>query len=579
LSTQVRIITGVSVSPGLAIGPVHAAHSARQGVPVWSVPAGELERELERLRAAVASAIDELQRRQRLVALEASAKDAEIFAVHRTILQDPAALRQVELTIKNQRVNAEAGVQALIADLRTRMGRLEGDSVRSYAADLSDPWHAVLDALMSVERQRFLAGEEPVILAAAELTPQIVTFVERGRLLGLITESGGRFSHGAVLARAFGVPCVVGLPGLLGRLERGMLATVDGGRGTVQLAPNPEDIEAFLARKGKVDARRAVLAEQAAQPSRTRDDHALGVTVNIESVRDLDTFQASHCDGIGLLRTEFLYLERPQFPSEDEQYRLYRRVLEHMGQLPVTLRTLDIGGDKQLPYFKTPPENNPALGWRGIRISLEWQDLLRVQLRAALRAGVRHPLRILLPMVGGLEDVQRVHEIFDGVRRSLVEQGYEVEQDVPVGMMIEVPSVLFTLSELIRHVDFVSVGTNDLVQYLLAVDRDNARVARLYEPHHPAVVAALRHVAEVARAANKPCAVCGDIAADAATAILLMGLGFDSVSVAPHFVPEIKYAVRRTTLAEARALAEAALAETTAEGVRTVLADFRDAVP
>jgi phosphoenolpyruvate-protein phosphotransferase len=429
---------------------------------------------------------------------------------------------------------------------------------------------------MSVEREERLAQPEKIVLAAAVLTPKVMTSVERDRLCGVITEAGGRFSHGAVLARAFGVPCVTGLPGLLGRLEQGMQVAVDGDRGTVQLRPDAAQIEAFLERRARLAARRAALTEQAGLPARTRDGASLGVLVNLESLRDLDMFDAAHTDGVGLLRTEFLYMERPHFPSEDEQFRMYRRLVEWIGAKPVTLRTLDIGGDKRLPYFKTPDEVNPALGWRGLRVSLEWQDLLRVQLRAALRAGIGADLRILLPMVGSLEDVLAVHAIFDGVRTSLDEQGFEVQRDYPVGAMIEVPSAVLCLEEIIGHVDFVSVGTNDLVQYLLAVDRDNPWVSRLYEPQHPAVLKALHHVARVARSAGKPCSVCGDMADDPAVAILLLGLGYDAVSVAPNFLAEIKYAVRTCTSAEARELANEALAQTTAEGVRRTLSRFRD---
>ncbi|NUP97875.1 MAG: phosphoenolpyruvate--protein phosphotransferase, partial [Planctomycetaceae bacterium] len=344
----------------------------------------------------------------------------------------------------------------------------------------------------------------------------------------------------------------------------------------IELRPGEEQIVDFQARRQRLEQRRATFAERAGDPARTPDGGSLLVQVNIESLRDFDIFNCAHSDGIGLCRTEFLYMERPQFPSEDEQFRMYRRVLEKMAPRPVTLRTLDIGGDKRLPYFQTPKEENPALGWRGLRVSLEWQDLLRVQLRAALRAGVGKDLRILLPMVASIEEVDATRRIFDGVRTSLLEQGWEVERDVPVGIMVEVPSVLFCLDALLPQVDFVSVGTNDLVQYLLAVDRDNPWVSKLYEPHHPAVLRALAQVAEAAGRAGKPSSVCGDMADDPATAILLMGMGFTSVSVAPYFLPEIKFAVRRTTLAAARELAAEVLAQSHVEGVKSVLAAFRE---
>jgi phosphoenolpyruvate-protein phosphotransferase len=572
---RARTIHGVSVSPGLAIGPVHVVRAAPDAVPHWSVPEADIESEIARLRRAIAAASEELLRRQRLVAEQTGERDAQIFAVHRMILQDPGALRDVEETLRADRVNAEAAVHALIQRLERTLRPLEGNSVRSYSADLSDPWREVLQALMHVVQPEIF-GDGKVILAAAVLTPQVVTTIERDRLLGIVAEAGGRFSHAAVLARAFGVPCVVGLPGLLPRLEQGMQLAVDGGRGTLELRPGEEQIVDFQARRQRLEQRRATFAERAGDPARTSDGGSLQVQVNIESLRDFDIFNCAHSDGIGLCRTEFLYMERPQFPSEDEQFRMYRRVLEKMAPRPVTLRTLDIGGDKRLPYFQTPKEENPALGWRGLRVSLEWQDLLRIQLRAALRAGVGRDLRILLPMVTSIEEVDATRRIFDGVRTSLLEHGWEVESDVPVGIMVEVPSVLFCIEDLLPHVDFVSVGTNDLVQYLLAVDRDNPWVSKLYEPHHPAVLRALAQVAAASAKAGKPSSVCGDMADDPATAILLMGMGFTSVSVAPYFLPEIKFAVRRTTLAAARELTAEVLSQSHVEGVKAVLAAFRE---
>lgn len=571
-----REINGVAVSPGLALGAVHVVRAKPDEIPIWSVPEGDIPEEIGRLAQCVGDALEILERRQTLVSKEAGEKDAEIFSVHRMILQDPTALRNVETTIREERVNAEAAVKKLLAHFEATMGRLEGASVRGFAADVSDPWLLVLELLLRQDTEVIHTSDEKFVLAAAELTPHVVSSLERERILAVVAETGGRFSHGAVLARSFGVPCVVGLPNLLARLEQGMTVAVDGGRGIVKLRPDPEDIDDFLERRDRLMARLKELQETAHHPAITTDGEPFAVSVNIQSVRDLDTFEVGHTDGVGLLRTEFLYMERSEFPSEEEQYRMYRRVLERMEGRPVVIRTLDIGGDKQLPYFTTPKEVNPALGWRGLRISLQWRDLLRVQLRALMRASQHGQLRILLPMVTSLDEIRLTYEIFSGVRDSLLEQGYEIPDDVPVGIMVEVPSSLLALPTLIDHVDFVSVGTNDLVQYLLAVDRDNSWVAGLYDPLHPAVILALESVAKTARAAGKPCAVCGDMAGDAATALVLHGLGFDGLSVAPHFVPDIKYAVRRTSGEEARRYAREVLAQVTSTGVREVLSDIRD---
>ena len=576
---SVGTIKGIAVAPGLAHGVVRVVRAAPDQVPTWTVPTERIPDEVKRFREAVEVASQQFARQQRIVAAEAGEKDAEIFAVHRMLLQDPGALDEVQATISNERINAEAALQALITRLETTLGgQLEGVSGRNFAADVTDPWRGVLEALLSGGRRQVLLSDTPVVLAAAELTPQVMTFLERSRLLGVMTQAGGRYSHGAVLARAFGVPCVVGLPNLLNRLEQGMPALLDGDRGIVQLRPSPEDVREFEQRCAHLETRRQALAQDAIRPAVTTDGVAVQAQVNIESLRDLEMFDPQTTNGVGLLRTEFLYMERTQFPSEEEQYRLYRRVLESMGERPVVLRTLDIGGDKQLAYFKTPQEHNPALGWRGLRISLQWSDLLRVQFSAALRAGVGADLRILLPMVSSVEEVLQTREIFESVRARLIEQGYEVSGDVPVGVMVEVPSVLFTLPEILAEVDFVSVGTNDLVQYLLAVDRDNTWVAKLYEPHHPAVFRALRIVADGAREAGKPCGICGDLADDPAVALTLLGLGFDSISVAPNFLPEIKYAIRACASDEARDLARRVLEQRTAADVSKVLSQMRDRI-
>ena len=294
--------------------------------------------------------------------------------------------------------------------------------------------------------------------------------------------------------------------------------------------------------------------------------------VNLESIRDLDTFDVRYCDGVGLLRTEFLYMERSQFPSEEEQYRMYRRVLDHMDGRPVVFRTLDIGGDKQLPYFQTPKETNPALGWRGLRVTLEWADLLQVQLRAILRASAHGEARLLLPMVGSVDQVRRVRKTFDRVKTQLQDQGYWIAEDLPVGVMIEVPASVWVLPELIQEVDFVSVGTNDLTQYVLAADRDNPFVAKLYDPHHPAIMRILARIAEVCLEAGKPFSVCGEMAGDLAATLGLLGMGYTSVSAAPNFLPELRFAVRHTTAVEARELASRLAVAVSSEEVQELLA-------
>ncbi|MEO0661414.1 MAG: putative PEP-binding protein, partial [Planctomycetota bacterium] len=324
------------------------------------------------------------------------------------------------------------------------------------------------------------------------------------------------------------------------------------------------------------DAYARVMEAHAAQPAVSPDGRRTSVMVNLESVRDVDAFDVERCDGTGLLRTEFLYLERTAFPSEEEQFRMYRRVVDAMKGRPVTVRTLDIGGDKRLPYFTTPNEANPALGWRGLRVTLQWQDLLRVQLRAAMRAAEFGPVRILLPMVSSADEVDAVHVIFDETREGLLRQGYAIPDNIDVGVMVEVPSTLWILEDLFERVDFVSVGTNDLVQYLLAVDRDNIFVSDLYEPLHPAVVRALAHIASAARAAGKSASVCGEIAGEEAIAVMLTGFGYDSLSVSPSSLAGLKFALSSIPTSTAEELSAAAVRASTAAEVREALDGVRE---
>ncbi|MEE8146824.1 MAG: phosphoenolpyruvate--protein phosphotransferase [Longimicrobiales bacterium] len=566
-------IQGTAVAPGLALGPVHVVRARSDVVPIWTIAGGDVEAEVERLAAALEETQEQLGRQRDLVHEATGSQDAEIFSLHRMVLQDPSALGTVKRKIREERINAEGAVQSLIDQLHQKLAGLDGANVRQPASDMSDPWRVVLDVLLQREREELGATEERVVLAAAELTPQVATFLGRTRILAIITETGGRFSHGAVLARSFGIPCVVGLQNLLARLEQNMQVAVDGDVGTIELRPDKDSVDQFIERRRLRALRRDVLVTHAMEPAITPDGKRVSVMVNLESIRDLDTFDVQHSDGTGLLRTEFLYMERSQFPSEEEQFRMYRRVVDAMEGRPVVIRTLDIGGDKPLSYFQTPVEANPALGWRGLRVTLEWQDLFRVQLRAILRASAHGDLRILLPMVTSLEEVEAAHEIFEGVRAQLVDQGYEVADDIPVGVMIEVPSSVWILDQIVEIVDFISVGTNDLTQYLLAVDRDNPFVEKLYEPLHPAMLRVLNHVAQVTNAAGKSCSVCGEVAADDAVALLLVGMGYDSLSVAPNFLADLRFAIRQTTMEQARELARLALKARSPVAVRALMGE------
>jgi phosphoenolpyruvate-protein phosphotransferase len=384
---------------------------------------------------------------------------------------------------------------------------------------------------------------------------------------------GGKYSHGAILARSLGIPSLVGVDQVLTTATSGTPVILDGESGLLIVAPSEEEIERYrnlMAVREKSNDR---LIEVRFAPSVTLDGVDVDLMVNVESVHDMQHVETEVVTGIGLFRTEFAFMERRQFPTEKEQVEMYEAAMHAAKGKPVTFRTLDVGGDKPLPYFRTPDEHNPVLGWRGLRISLSWPDILYTQIRAILRASASGHARILLPMVTSMDEVRQCREIVESMRKDLQDAGTPVDADIEFGVMVEVPATAFILDHILPVVDFISVGTNDLVQYFLAVDRDNPRVATLYDPYHPAVIRILKHIADSAKAAGKPVSICGEIAGDHYFTMLLVGLGYRELSMAPVFLPRVKLMIRSFAIAEAEEIAAAALQMESASQIRDLLGD------
>ncbi len=502
---------------------------------------------------------------QGAAAVELGLQDAAIYGAQAAVLRDPHALAEIRRGIREERLAPESAIQALLDRLGGVFDALEGGDMKSWAADLRDPWMQVLNELGEGEHLAFLAaaGDDPVVLVAEELTPSLLACLPRARLAAVLCAQGGRFSHGAVVARSAGVPTVSGIDQLLSKVRAGEPCIVHGDDGRAMIGAEPQE----RAAAGKMSAERqrvrAALARAARASGRTEDGTPIEILANIESPRDLDLFDLATVDGIGLFRTEFAYMERPAFPSAEEQARLYAAVLERMEGRPVIFRSLDVGADKQLRYLTLPQEANPALGWRGLRLGLVWQDILLLQLQAFLAASARGNGRILLPMVTTVEEVIAVKKLLAALPapgpRPLL------------GAMIEVPAAVMGLRDLLRETDFVSVGTNDLTQYLFAVDRDNPWVASLYQPYHPAHLRLLRSIARTCAAAHKPVSVCGELAGQPAGALFLVGAGFRTLSMAATFVPEIKALLRATPMGTLKAASARALRCRTAGEAMAVL--------
>lgn len=558
-------ISGTSVSPGVGTGKAWVMVQLEgTRIPERKLDGEVPEVALKRLEDAHSRAISELQRIQTLTTKELGMQDAAIYGAQIAVLQDPAAHRKLEDLVLRQQLQPESAIQSVLDEFEGVLKGLEGGDMKSWVSDLRDPWLAVVRELRNVEDEEHLAGDgEGVVLIAEELTPSLVTRNHQHNVVAIACNRGGRFSHGAVLARSFGIPTVAGMDGVHGKAINGEMCVINGDDGSALLGVDGYEEKAA---RDLEEERRHVhekLAAEAVEPGHTRDGTPITVAVNIESPKDLAMFDPAIAGGVGLFRTEFAYMERPSFPSVEEQTAIYESVLVKFPGKPVVFRTLDIGGDKQLRYFGHPKEANPAMGWRGLRLSLEWQDLFLMQISALVRARRKGDVRILLPMVTTIEELRQA--------KVLIRQAAGDEEVPPVGVMIEVPSAALAARDMAAEADFVSVGTNDLTQYLFAVDRDNSWVSNLYQPYHPAHLRTLRYIAKACNVLGTPISVCGEMAGQYPGALFLVGAGFQTLSVAPPFVPGVKAVLKQRDFDELRHLARRAAACSTTKEAFAIL--------
>lgn len=565
------VLKGTSVSSGFALGParIHATNGG-EGAP-RNIRPEDVGAEIDRFDAALARSEDQLRRNIRFATERVGAQDARILESQLQFLADVEIRDRARRNIREHQVDAAAAVERALAHFVRPFEKALPAVRRDLIQEVRSAWAVVLNELRG---RNMVVESQPAVIVTDELVPWFATLIERGSVAAVLAEAGGRYSHGAILARSFGVPAIVGVRDLLRRVQNGALVAVNGDDGTVLVEPTEPELRLFEARRIARLEQRRELAAAAIHPARTRDGARVQVMANVESLRDLDGFDLRTVDGIGLYRTEYLYLDRLEFPSEDDQYNLYRRALERLGDRPVVFRTLDSGGDKPLPYFQTPKEANPALGWRGLRISLEMPDLFVPQLRALLRAAVHGNARILLPMVTSVEEVVAVRTLLASIREDFRAAGIPHREDVPLGAMIEVPAAAAVADGLAEVADFLSIGTNDLVQYLTGADRDNPRVGHLYDPYHPGVLRTIRDVARRAADSGREVSLCGELAADPQTTPLLVGLGLRSLSMAPVAIATVKSAVRSMRILEAGALASSSLSCRTSTQVRGLVDAF-----
>jgi len=554
------MLRGIPASQGVSRSRVVVLDRTRINPAKWGIVEADRAKEEERLKASLADTRSQIVAMQDRLREAMGAKEALIFDSHLLVLEDPMLLEEVSRFIREDLVSAEYAFYSASEKYANALANVEDAYLSERAADLRDVTQRVLANLMGRPTCAGLADlAEPCIVVAHDLTPSDTAMMDSAKVLGFVTEVGSRTSHTAILARSLRIPAVLGLGGTIGELKSGQSVLIDGFNGFVVIEPSDQTLFEYgqlVDRQASIEESLEVIHDDAAE---TKDGHRIILSANIELATDVEGVLQSGATGVGLFRTEFLFINRSDLPDEKEQFAAYRRVAESLAPDPVIIRTLDLGGDKLLSHVNLAEEMNPFLGWRAIRLCLEEKDLFRTQLRAILRASVYGDLKIMYPMVSGVEELEAANVLLDECRAQLRAEGTAFADAIEIGVMIETPSAAMIADSLAKRVQFFSIGTNDLIQYTLAVDRLNEKIAHLYEPTHPGILRLIKATVDAGQAHGIWTGVCGEMASDLAVVPLLLGLGVAELSVTPSMVPRVKMLIRSIEMALAQELAAFAL--------------------
>lgn len=568
------MITGIPASPGIVFGKALVLKEEKIVLDFQKISEDQIDAEVARFYAGREAAVEQLNSIHQRALKSLGEEKAAIFEGHLMILEDEELEEEILDYLRSNKVNASVAASKIIDQQVEMLSEIDDEYLKERAGDIRDIGNRLIKNILGMHIVDLGDITEESILVAYDLTPSETAQLNLEKVLGFITDIGGRTSHTSIMARSLELPAIVGTNDVTARVNTGDYLILDAVNNRVYVNPTQAEIDELKTLEAKLAEEKAELAKLKDLPAVTLDGHKVEVVANIGTIRDCEGAHRNGAEGVGLYRTEFLFMDRDQLPSEEEQFIAYKEVVEAMEGRLVVLRTMDIGGDKELPYLNLPKEMNPFLGWRAIRIALDRREILRAQLRAVLRASAFGKLAVMFPMIISVEEIRELKSVLETLKAELRAEGKAFDENIQVGVMVETPSAAVNAKFLAKEVDFFSIGTNDLTQYTLAVDRGNELISHLYNPMSPSVLGLIKQVIDASHAEGKWTGMCGELAGDDRATLLLLGMGLDEFSMSAISVPHIKKLVRHVSYQEAKALADEALQKPTAAEIEQLIQAF-----
>ena len=568
------MITGIPASPGIVFGKALVLKEEKIVLDTQKISEDQVEAEVARFYAGREAAVEQLNSIHQRALKSLGEEKAAIFEGHLMILEDEELEEEIIDYLRSQKVNASVAASKIIDQQVEMLSEIDDEYLKERAGDIRDIGNRLIKNILGMHIVDLGDITEESILVAYDLTPSETAQLNLEKVLGFITDIGGRTSHTSIMARSLELPAIVGTNNVTARVNTGDYLILDAVNNRVYVNPTQAEIDELKTLEAKLAEEKAELAKLKDLPAVTLDDHKVDVVANIGTIRDCEGAHRNGAEGVGLYRTEFLFMDRDQLPSEEEQFIAYKEVVEAMEGRLVVLRTMDIGGDKELPYLNLPKEMNPFLGWRAVRIALDRREILHAQLRAVLRASAFGKLAVMFPMIISVEEIRELKSVLETLKAELCAEGKAFDENIQVGVMVETPSAAVNAKFLAKEVDFFSIGTNDLTQYTLAVDRGNELISHLYNPMSPSVLGLIKQVIDASHAEGKWTGMCGELAGDERATLLLLGMGLDEFSMSAISVPRIKKLIRHVNYQEVKALADEALQKPTAAEIEQLIQAF-----